>query len=123
MASRHPHKTTGRQARPTPRPPPRRPRWTRRQRSPPKTAADPHAAPPKGDPANASAPAPPEQTDTASKLPSQLLNVEVLRGPLESTHVKPVTVGVSAARWRAEASAAPDGGETIPAEAPRPLPS
>jgi putative transposase len=33
---------------------------------------------------NASAPAPPDQTDAASTCPSQLLTVKVLRGPLES---------------------------------------
>jgi transposase InsO family protein len=35
---------------------------------------------------NASAPAPPDQTDAASAFPSQLLTVEALRRPLESAH-------------------------------------
>jgi hypothetical protein len=84
MACRHPHETTGHRPPVTPQRPRRPDRSTNQQRSPPRTAADPHAALPPGDQANASAPAPPDQIDAASAVPSQLLTVEVLRRPLES---------------------------------------
>jgi hypothetical protein len=63
---------------------PRRPRWTARARSPSRTAADPHAAPPAADQATASAAAPPDPTFAVSVPASQLLTVEALRRSVES---------------------------------------
>src|SRR6266487_6235946 len=83
MACRHPAGTT---APPPPairHPPRRRPRWTARARSPSRTVADAHAAPPAADQASASVTGPPCPT-AVSVLPSQLLTVEVLRRPVES---------------------------------------
>src|SRR5215211_7861949 len=83
MACRHPAGTT---ALPPPairHPPRRRPRWTARARSPSRTVADPHAAPPAADQVSASVTGPPCPT-AVSVLPSQLLTVKVLRRPVES---------------------------------------
>src|SRR3954453_16000822 len=84
MACRHPHETTGHQPPATHRPPGPPARSTCRWRSPPRTAGDPHAARPEDDPVNASAPAPPDLTDAAWTVPSQLLTLEALQRPLES---------------------------------------
>src|SRR5215212_4866417 len=83
MACRHLHGTTGSPPPGTPHTPPRRPRWTARARSPSRTVADAHAAPPAADQANASVTGPPCPT-AVSVLPSQLLTVKVLRRPVES---------------------------------------
>jgi hypothetical protein len=64
-----------------PRPPPHS---TDPERSPPRTAADVHAANPAADPATASEGEAPDPLHDAFLLPSQLLTVEVLRQPLES---------------------------------------
>src|SRR5215213_2683605 len=83
MACRHPAGTT---APPPPairHPPRRRPRWTARARSPSRTVADAHAAPPAADQVSASVTGPPCPT-AVSVLPSQLLTVKVLRRPVES---------------------------------------
>jgi hypothetical protein len=63
--------------------PRRRPRWTARARSPSRTVADAHAAPPAADQATASVTGPPCPT-AVSVLPSQLLTVKVLPRPVES---------------------------------------
>src|SRR5829696_6740963 len=55
MACRHFHGTTGSPPPGTPHTPPRRPRWTVRPRSPSRTVADAHAAPPAAGQATASA--------------------------------------------------------------------
>src|SRR6266511_2589683 len=92
MACRHPAGTTAPPPpviRHTPR---RRPRWTARARSPSRTVADAHAAPPAADQVNASALDPPDPTGAVWVFPSQLLTVEVLRRPVESTLRAPVRV-------------------------------
>src|SRR6266516_4779818 len=89
MAYRHPDGTTAHPPPPTRRRLGQRPRWTVRRRSPPRTAADPHAAPPAAVQATASLadlPAPTVAAVVAVAVPaSQLLIIEVLRRPVEST--------------------------------------
>src|SRR5215217_7383187 len=68
---------------------------SRNHRTP--TAGDPRAAPPKGDQANTSAPAPPDQTDASvSTSPSQHLTVEALQRPLESAQYVSLAFGQAA---------------------------
>src|SRR4029450_3274357 len=83
MACRHPAGTT---APPPPvirHPPRRRPRWTARARSPSRTAACAHAAPPAADQVSASVTGPPCPS-AGFVPPSHLLTIEVLRRPVES---------------------------------------
>ena len=69
----------------TRRPPPRPPRSTTLERSLPRSVVDARAGPPAVDQVNASADVEPDQPDDACSIPSQLLTVEMLRRPLEST--------------------------------------
>ena len=84
MASRQPRGTTGSRPPATRRPLPPRPRSTARARSPPRTAADPPAAPPAAGPATASAAARRSRRPPLLAVPSQHLQIEVLRRPVES---------------------------------------
>src|SRR6266498_5691280 len=93
MACRHPAGTTAPPPpaiRHTPR---RRPRWTARARSPSRTAADAHAAPPAADQVNASVTDPPDPTDAVWVFPSPLLTVKVLRRPVESAQFTSLAFG------------------------------
>src|SRR3954467_5993847 len=101
MACRHLHETTGHQPPATHRPPGPPARSTCRWRWAPITAGDHHAPRPAGAPParrgegareNASAPAPPDLTDAAWTVPSQLLTLEALQRPLESALPAPVAV-------------------------------
>src|SRR6266516_2268558 len=92
MAYRHPDGTTAHPPPPTRRRLGQRPRWTARERSPPRTAADPHAAPPAAVPATASLADPPNPTVAVAVPASQPLTIEVLRRPVEPTLHAPVAV-------------------------------
>src|SRR5207247_1798833 len=83
MACRHFHGTTGSRPPGTPHPPQRRPRWTVRARSPSRTVADAHAAPPAAGQATAStAFLSPQQPNPVVVPPTPPL-LGVLRRPLE----------------------------------------
>ena len=112
MASRHPHETTGR------RPPADTPRPAGLLAGQPVGDRRPEPLPiltprhPRTDQANASALAPPDQTDAASTLPSQLLTVEALRRPLESALAARVSSGGRARRrLRASGGQAPSAAD------------
>ena len=83
--SRHSRGTNANQPPPTHQPPHRHPRSTTHQRSLPKTAPDAHAARPADDQATASPAATHDQPYEPSLLPLQLLTLETLRRPFEST--------------------------------------
>ncbi len=85
MACHHLHGTNVFRLRGTRRPPPRPPRSTTLERSLPRSVVDARAGPPAVDQVNASADVEPDQPDDACSIPSQLLTVEMLRRPLEST--------------------------------------
>jgi hypothetical protein len=76
----------------TRRPRPQTPRSTSRRRSPPRTAADARGVPPAVDQVTALEHAAPDQLVDAHWLPSQLLTLEMLRRPVESTLRPGVTV-------------------------------
>src|SRR5215218_109732 len=84
MACRHFHGTTGSRPPGTPHTPPRRPRWTARARSPSRTVADAHAAPPAAGQATASTASrsPPQPNPVV--VPSTPPLLGVLRQPVES---------------------------------------
>ena len=83
--SRHSRGTNANQRQVTHQPPHRHPRSTTHQRSLPKTAPDAHAARPADDQATASPAATHDQPYEPSLLPLQLLTLETLRRPFEST--------------------------------------
>src|SRR5436305_7068402 len=90
MACRHPHETIGCPPPGKRPPPPRRPRSTTHGRSPARTAADAHGVRPADDRVSASRDAPQDRLDVCLS-PSQLLFIEVLRRPLESTQYTSLT--------------------------------
>src|SRR5215208_2571059 len=83
MACRHFHGTTGSPPPGTPHTPQRRPRWTARARSPSRTVADAHAAPPAAGQATASAAFLSPQQPNPVVVPSTPPPLGVLRRPLE----------------------------------------
>ena len=83
--SHHSRGTNANQPPPTHQPPHRHPRSTTHQRSLPKTGPDAHAARPADDQATASPAATHDQPYEPSLLPLQLLTLETLRRPIEST--------------------------------------
>src|SRR5919201_3241232 len=84
MACRHFHGTTGSPPPGTRHPPQRRPRWTARARSPSRTVADAHAAPPAAGQATASAAFLSPQQLNPVVVPSTPPLLGVLRRPVES---------------------------------------
>src|SRR5215207_6646368 len=84
MACRHFHGTTGSPPPGTAHTPPRRPRWTVRPRSPSRTVADAHAAPPAAGQATASAAFLSPQQPNPVVVPSTPPLLGVLRRPVES---------------------------------------
>src|SRR5919204_6367530 len=83
MACRHPAGTTAPPPPATRRTTPRRPRSTAHGRSPPRSVADAHAAPPVAGQATASAASLPGPRPNLVAAPCAHLQIEVLRRPVE----------------------------------------
>src|SRR5215211_3652478 len=99
MACRHVHGTTGSPPPGIPHTPPRRPRWTVRARSPSRTVADAHAAPPAAGQATASAAFLSPQQPNPVVVPSTPPLLRVLRRPLEPGLAAVVGVTDQAGGW------------------------
>jgi hypothetical protein len=93
MACRHPAGTTAPPPPAIPHPPRRRPRWTARARSPSRTVADAHAAPPAAGQATASAAFLSPQQPNPVVVPSTPPLLGVLRRPVESAQYTSLAFG------------------------------